>query len=105
MSCAAFRHGPLEMTSPEVFVLVYEGTGPSKKLNAKLVDDIQKAGGRARLVSVNDRSGLFDLPPVPAVCLPVMEILPTQLLTVALAIKNNHIPGQFAFATKTTTIE
>lgn len=54
---------------------------------------------------MNDRSGLFDLPPVPAVCLPVMEILPTQLLTVALAIKNNHIPGQFAFVTKTTTIE
>ncbi len=105
MSCAAFRHGPLEMISSEVFVLVYEGIGPSSKLNVNLASDIQKAGGRARLVSVNDRSGLFDLPPVPAVCLPVMEILPTQLLSVALAIKNNHIPGQFAFATKITTIE
>ncbi len=106
MSCAAFRHGPFEMLSPNVFILVYEGTGVAGKLNAKLVQDIKWAGGRSELITRSEEQHIYKLPSVPdSVCLPMMEILPAQLTSVALAIQNNHTPGQFEWATKTTVIE
>jgi glucosamine--fructose-6-phosphate aminotransferase (isomerizing) len=106
MSCAAFRHGPFEMVSPNVFVLVYEGTGTARELNAKLVRDIKKAGGRSELITMGEEQYVYKLPIVSdSICLPVVEILPVQLTSVALAIRNNHTPGQFERATKTTVIE
>lgn len=105
MSCAAFRHGPLEMVSPEIFVLVYEGIGVAGKLNANLVRDIQKAGGRSELVIADNKSYIYNLPTVPNICLPLVEILPAQLTSIALAMKNNHTPGQFQRAAKTTIVE
>lgn len=105
MSSAAFRHGPLEMVSPKIFVLVYEGIGIARKLNARLVHDIQKDGGRSELVTMDGGHQIYRLPAVPDVCLPMMEILPAQLTSVALALRNNHAPGQFERVTKTTVIE
>ncbi len=106
MSCAALRHGPLELTSPKLFVLVYEGTGPTRQLNAKLVNDIRDFGGHSELIRMeSERVGMFDLPVVPERCLPIMEILPAQLISVALAVLNNHAPGHFGNAAKTTLVE
>ncbi len=106
MSCAAFRHGPLELVSPEVFVLVYAGTGPSSVLNANLVADIQNAGGRSELIAVGGESRqLYHLPMVAGACLPLMEILPAQLTSVALALMNSHSPGHFERAAKVTVAE
>jgi glutamine---fructose-6-phosphate transaminase (isomerizing) len=50
MSSAAFRHGPLEMVSDQLFVLVFEGSGADGIMNRRLVDEINSLGGRARLV-------------------------------------------------------
>jgi glucosamine--fructose-6-phosphate aminotransferase (isomerizing) len=50
MSCAALRHGPMEMLSPAVFCVVFEGLGETRALNADLVADIQKAGDRKSVV-------------------------------------------------------
>lgn len=106
MSCAAFRHGPMEMLSSEVFVLVYEGIGATRKLNADLVANIQTAGGRSELITTEgDNSHIYHLPTIPDICLPLMEILPAQLTSVALAVRNNHSPGHFERATKITAIE
>ena len=106
MSCTAFRHGPFEMLSLNVFVLVYEGTGATRKLNAKLAQDIKNAGGRSELITMNAERHIYKLPLVlDGICLPPLEILPAQLTSVALAIRNNHTPGQFERATKTTVIE
>ena len=105
MSSAAFRHGPFEMVSPSMFVGVFAGLGPTQKLNANLMTDIQKAGGRTTLIAMGDNKELFILPPVPDVCLPLMEILPVQMTSIALAILNNHVPGQFERGTKITVIE
>lgn len=105
MSSAAFRHGPLEMISSEIFVLVYEGIGKSRRLNTKLADDIRNVGGRAELVIVNDEASIYNLPATCNLCLPLLEILPAQLISVALAIRNNHTPGQFQLASKTTIVE
>jgi glucosamine--fructose-6-phosphate aminotransferase (isomerizing) len=106
MSCAAFRHGPLEMLSPKVFVLVYEGFAPTQKLNVGLVGNIQKAGGQSELITTaSEKAYIYNLPPVSEVCLPLMEILPAQLTSVALAVLNNHTAGNFERASKITVVE
>lgn len=106
MSCAAFRHGPMELLSPEVFVLVYEGTGPTRKLNANLVADIRKAGARAELITTGEGNpSLAYLPSVPDELLPLMEILPAQLTSIALAVLNNHSPGILERTAKITIVE
>ncbi len=105
MSCAAFRHGPLDMASPHTFVLVYEGLEPTRLLNRNLVVDIQKAGGEAALVKTSPAVDAFHLPPVPASGLPILEILPAQMISVALARLQNHVPGQFTWGSKVTSTE
>jgi glucosamine--fructose-6-phosphate aminotransferase (isomerizing) len=105
MSCAAFRHGPLDMASPQTFVLVYEGLDPTRALNRNLVADIQKVGGLAALVETTSDRDVFHLPAVPSSGLAILEILPAQILSVALARLHSHIPGQFSWGSKVTNIE
>jgi len=108
MSCAAFRHGPLNMVSEQNFVLVFEGLEPTRALNRNLVDDIQKHGGNAALVGIGPVTGAFHLPAVPVISaggLAVLEILPAQMLSIALARLHGHIPGQFPWGSKVTSTE
>jgi glucosamine--fructose-6-phosphate aminotransferase (isomerizing) len=105
MSCAAFRHGPLEMASPQTFVLVYEGLDPTRSLNRNLLADIQKVGGETALVETTPIRDVFHLPPVPAAGLPILEILPAQMLSVAMARLHDHTPGQFTWGSKVTSTE
>lgn len=105
MSSAAFRHGPFEMTSPELFVLVYEGDGPAAKLNAALCNDVQAAGGRSALVTCADAPGVFSLPYVPSLALPILEMLPAQMVSMALALQGGRAPGVFERGSKVTTTE
>lgn len=105
MSSAAFRHGPLEMVSPFVYLVVYSGTEPTIELNARLVADIQAAGGRATLVHESHIPDVFALPPVPAACLPLLEVLPSQMLSLALAQLQGHEPGHLERIAKVTTTE
>src|SRR6266851_4269354 len=90
MSSAAFRHGPFEMLSDKVFVLVFEGSGPPAALNAALVKDIREAGGRAALASENAPLEVFRLPAVPDAARPLVEILPVQMMSLVLAAQRGH---------------
>ncbi|HTX92270.1 MAG TPA: SIS domain-containing protein [Anaerolineales bacterium] len=105
MSSAAFRHGPLEMASPQTFVLVYEGRDPTRALNRGLAADIREAGGKAALVESSPELGVFHLPTAPAVGLPILEMLPAQVLSLALARLHGRIPGRFSHGSKVTTRE
>jgi glucosamine--fructose-6-phosphate aminotransferase (isomerizing) len=105
MSSAAFRHGPFEMLSARVFVLVFEGIGAAAALNRALVKDIRGAGGRAALVSDNAALDVFRLPAVPETAGPLVEILPVQMMSLVLAAQRGHEPGRFRLATKITTVE
>jgi glucosamine--fructose-6-phosphate aminotransferase (isomerizing) len=105
MSSAAFRHGPLEMVGPETFVLVYTGSPETADLNRQLVDDICRAGGESEVVETVDCISPFALPPAPPATLPLLEILPAQMLTLALANLTGHEPGKFSHATKVTIVE
>jgi glutamine---fructose-6-phosphate transaminase (isomerizing) len=105
MSCAALRHGPLEMMSSRTLAVVYEGDGKTANLNSALVDGLRKAGGRAHLIRQSGELDLFTLPQSSLTILPMLEILPAQMLSLALAIQHGHAPGQFEHITKVTAVE
>jgi len=105
MSSAAFRHGPLEMISPEDFVLVFAGGEPTIQLNARLAADIQAAGGRTALVVESLTEGVFSLPSIPEVARPILEMLPPQMISLALAQLLGREAGRFERATKITATE
>ena len=105
MSSAAFRHGPFEMTGPGVFVLVFEGEGTAAALNKGLVEDVRKAGGRATLVGPAADLAACRLRAPWTWATPILEILPVQMLSLALAARANREPGKFHLITKVTTVE
>ncbi|MEN6478946.1 MAG: SIS domain-containing protein [Anaerolineales bacterium] len=105
MSSAAFRHGPIEMVGPETFVLVFAGLGPVVELNRKLYNDIIGMGGRAAFVQAGVGTGVWALPACLPQALPILEILPVQMMTLALGKLRQIEPGSFSRATKVTTEE
>jgi len=105
MSSAAFRHGPLEMISPQDFVLVYAGGAPTLELNARLAADVEAANGRAALVVESLTEGVFSLPSIPEVARPILEMLPPQMISLALAQLQGREAGRFERATKVTATE
>jgi len=105
MSSASFRHGPIEMLNGETLVLVFSGDPKTAELNRRLVQDIRDRRGSAELVSAEASGQALRLPSAPRSISPVLEILPLQMITLALAVLTGREPGRFAFASKVTTTE
>jgi glutamine---fructose-6-phosphate transaminase (isomerizing) len=105
MSSAAFRHGPFEMLGSETFVLVFAGDTKTRDLNRRLLHDIQQEQGRAELV---DKDASFPCCRIvehgPKVR-QILEILPVEMITLALALQAGREPGRFELASKVTTTE
>jgi glucosamine--fructose-6-phosphate aminotransferase (isomerizing) len=105
MSAAAFRHGPMEMARDDVFVLVFEGEGGTVALNRGLVEDVRRAGGRAALCGVGADTAALRLPEVSPGLSPIVEVLPVQMVTMALAALRGREAGTFRVAAKITATE
>jgi glutamine---fructose-6-phosphate transaminase (isomerizing) len=105
MSSAAFRHGPLEMLSRETYVLVFAGDPKTKELNCRLWQDIREKDGKAEIVGATVSGLPCCLPTVPPALLPILEILPVQMITLALAACRGREAGRFELASKVTTVE
>jgi glucosamine--fructose-6-phosphate aminotransferase (isomerizing) len=105
MSSAAFRHGPLEMLGPGMFVLVFAGEEKTRDLNIRLLQDILEQDDRAELVGELASTAAFQVPHLSPSLTPILEILPVQMVTLALAAQAGREPGRFELATKITTIE
>src|SRR5438876_334213 len=105
MSSAAFRHGPFEMLSEETFVLVFSGDSRTRDLNLRLLDDIREQQGRTELVSEDAAFAPCSLPAAPRCIQPILEILPVQMITLALAAQAGREPGRFELATKVIITE
>jgi glucosamine--fructose-6-phosphate aminotransferase (isomerizing) len=105
MSAAAFRHGPMEMVDGAVFALVFAGDPATGALNARLAEDIRRAGGRAVLAGEEAEAGAFRLPRVPPAVRPIVEILPVEMITLALAAAHGREAGRFERASKVTGTE
>jgi glutamine---fructose-6-phosphate transaminase (isomerizing) len=105
MSGAAFRHGPFEMLSAETFAVVYAGAEATRALQENLARDIRSAGARAAWIAEDAGAGAWRLPMVQEELRPLVEILPAQMVTLALAAQRGIEAGRFAIATKVTTTE
>lgn len=105
MSSAAFRHGPFEMLDVGMLVGVFAGDGHAEALNRGLVRDIEATSARAVLFAPDAPLATCRLPAVESVGAPIVEILPVQMMTLALALLGGREPGRFERATKITSIE
>jgi glutamine---fructose-6-phosphate transaminase (isomerizing) len=105
MSSAAFRHGPFEMLSRETLVLVFAGDSKTKELNYRLWQDIREKHAKAEIVGAIGCGLPYCLPASPPSLLPILEILPVQMITLALAAGRGREAGRFELASKVTTEE
>jgi len=105
MSSAAFRHGPFEMLGSETFVLVFAGDAKTRDLNRRLHDDIHQQEGRSEFVDKDASLCCCRIGEHSPSIRQILEILPVQMITLALAAQAGREPGRFELATKVTTTE
>jgi glucosamine--fructose-6-phosphate aminotransferase (isomerizing) len=105
MSSAALRHGPFEMLGPDSFVLVFEGGDNVRERNRTLVNDVLATGAKASLCGVGAPGGPFALPFTAEAVRPIIELLVTQMMSLALGYLQGREPGKFERITKITTVE
>ena len=105
MSCAAFRHGPFEMLRPGIFIGVFDGEQRTRTLNDGLLRDIQRTGAQGVFFANNADRPECRLPVAPELLRPIVEILPVEMITLALAAIDKRVPGRFERASKVTVVE
>jgi glucosamine--fructose-6-phosphate aminotransferase (isomerizing) len=105
LGSAAFRHGPFEMLNNECFVLVFAGDSGVEQLSRSLVDDVRKTSAKAEFISANRDPGVFRIPEVAKDIRPIMEMLPLQMVSLALAALAGREAGKFDRIEKVTTDE
>jgi len=105
MSSAAFRHGPFEMLGSEIFVLVFAGDAKTRDLNQRLLRDIQQKEGRAEFVDKDASLPCCRISDHGPSVRQILEILPVEMITLALALQAGREPGRFELASKITTTE
>jgi glutamine---fructose-6-phosphate transaminase (isomerizing) len=105
MSSAAFRHGPFEMLGTETFVLVFAGDPKTRDLNQRLLSDIRQQEGRAEIVDNDASLSCCRIAEHGPGIRQILEILPVQMMTLALAAQAGREPGRFELASKVTTTE
>jgi glucosamine--fructose-6-phosphate aminotransferase (isomerizing) len=112
LSGGQFRHGPLELARAGFRSVMFMGDGAVRNLNTKTATDIEAFGGRCLMIEPEDArtppsAGIqtVRLPRVSEALLPVLEILPIQLVMVPMAIARGFEPAQFLNGSKVTAIE
>ncbi|HEY1902764.1 MAG TPA: SIS domain-containing protein [Terracidiphilus sp.] len=105
MGSAAFRHGPFEMLNKECFVLVFAGDAVVESLNRSLVNDVRRTGAKAELIASDADIRAFRLPEVEREVRPIVEMLPLQMVSLALAALTGREAGKFERIEKVTTEE
>jgi glucosamine--fructose-6-phosphate aminotransferase (isomerizing) len=109
MQAGEFRHGPLELASDKLTVLLFAGLQEeTQALNARLHKDLYEAGSLP--IWISTPHGLQLQPQLPApravgIGLPLAEIIPIQMLTIHLAQENGMEPGKFFRSGKVTLSE
>ncbi len=105
MSSAAFRHGPMEMIDAGVFLLAFAGAARTRALDEALVADVRAAGARAFLAAEDAPEPALRLPRISDLARPVVELLPVEMITLALAALDGREAGRFERVTKVTEKE
>lgn len=107
LNAAEFRHGPLELVNPALSVMILSGAETTLHLNQRLAGDIVHLGGQVFWVSDRSVSNFpfVQMPSSAGLGLPIVEILPFQILSVALAQQIGIEAGKFFHSGKVTLSE
>jgi len=105
MSSAALRHGPFDMLNDSTFVGVFGGDERTRALNDSMVAELWGLGIRCAAISADSDNTACRIPDVVSVVRPLVEILPAQMMTLALAALTGREPGRFQRTTKITAVE
>ncbi len=100
-----FRHGPLELAGPGLSAWVFAGPPETRELNARLLKDLRKYQTKAFWVGAERQEGQIEIPTAPVEGIPLVEILPVQLLSIHLAQEIGVEPGHFFRSGKVTLSE
>jgi len=107
MNAAEFRHGPLEMVRDDLTIVALAGPKATVQLNLRLAEQLSRLGARVFWVGAPAAAGLASIamPPAEGVGLPIAEVAPFQLLSLALAGQMHIEAGKFLHSGKVTLTE
>jgi glucosamine--fructose-6-phosphate aminotransferase (isomerizing) len=105
MSSAAFRHGPIEMLRSDMFTAVFDGEEQTRELNRRLARELTARGQHCESIGEMAMFAPFRIPESNALVRPIVEILPVQMMSLALAGLSQREAGAFEHATKITDRE
>ena len=107
LNAAEFRHGPFELGAPDLTILILAGIEKTRALNQSLCEDLLGFQSRAFWVADQATANLpwIEMPAWRTIGLPLAEIIPFQLLTIALANQKNLEAGKFFHSGKITLTE
>ena len=107
MHAADFRHGPLELASPDLSAFIFAGSAQTSNLNRDLASDITTHDGHViwidSAIDVNFANHL--IPATSELTRPLVEILPMQMLTLVMAKRKGLQAGKFRYLNKVTARE
>jgi glucosamine--fructose-6-phosphate aminotransferase (isomerizing) len=93
------------MAGENVLVLIFEGDEAMIDMHRRLAVDIVQGGGKAQLIGPRTASlDAFRTPGVPESVQTIVEILPIQMLSLALAARDGIEAGRFQRASKITNV-
>lgn len=105
MSGAAFRHGPLEMLQRDMVTIVFRGEEPTGLFNRRLVRELAEGGCRCEEIGAGAALEALRIADVDPVLMPILEFLPVEMMSLALAGLAHREAGKFERASKVTLTE
>jgi glucosamine--fructose-6-phosphate aminotransferase (isomerizing) len=105
MTSAAFRHGPMEMLQENMFTAVFSGDTRTRALNLRLVRELTERKMKCEVIGSESGFQPFKLQESDPLLCPILEILPVEMITLALAGLSGREAGHFEHASKVTDTE
>jgi len=104
---AEFRHGPLEVVAEGFAAIIFAGSIQTSGLNRALAHDILSHNGKVIWVDSTPDAEIPThlLPVISELTFPLVEILPMQMLTLAMAQRKGVEAGKFRYVSKVTARE
>jgi len=107
LTTAQFRHGPLEMASEDVAVLIFDGYDELRSLNSSMYKDLIRLKANPIWISAEVHPlhpGISAPPLTSQLSRPIGEVIVMQILTLVLANRKGDEPGKFRQISKVTKI-
>jgi glutamine---fructose-6-phosphate transaminase (isomerizing) len=102
----AFRHGPIEIITPDMGVVIFASTGTTDSSAKNLAQELTEIGAKVLLVENGVTHGVWEHPSnidrVDEFLAPILDVIPGQLFAEALARRLN-VPPKFRYIQKVVT--